>query len=238
MEGCVVANTREGRGFASQGNSTNVFRLHSIGNQTNTVWERPSTQLTAFVYLMKYGDAGGNSPLFGNVSANTSPFSAYNILHNQSVGNLAIELATSGSGYQFAAGASIPVNTPMTAALVYNGANGILYQNGIQTATVVGSGTIQYPNAADRGPAIGNFWDFAGSTRSFNGEIYCVALWDTALTQNEITKLHTDPWGSLLESKNAYVPYGDAGILIPLPLVLAPSNVTTTSLRPRYQLTF
>ena len=85
---------------------------------------------------------------------------------------------------------SIQPGELLTGALTYDGVNARVYVNGAEGGVAAMSGDVDYTSEA---PAIGR--SSADSTGAvFDGEIYIVALWDRALTDNELKLLNDDPY--------------------------------------------
>jgi hypothetical protein len=177
--------------------TTDTMRLHSVANATTTAWEQPTAQATWMVYCIRYGDnANGNAPIFGNNSASQSPYSAWTTYDHSGTGAYAVECNTGGTLQTLNfGGGSLPNNQPLVLVGRYNGAVLEGFRNGQNLAgSTTCTGNITYPNAADRGPHIGNFYNYTGSARSFNGQVFLAALWPVALSDAEIANLSENPW--------------------------------------------
>lgn len=184
-----------GLGAGSVAQNTNVYRLHSVANQTTTVWERPSSAVTVLAYVIRTGNAAGTAPIFGNQSPSTSPFSAWSILDVSGTGTASFECSPGGSTRSAIASVSIPNNVPTALIGRYNGTNVQLFQNGVSVGSTTGSGNLVYPNdATSRGPGLGNFWNFTASNRAFVGQVYVAAIWERALSDTEIASISANPW--------------------------------------------
>ena len=182
-------------GYASRpisGGTSNTIRLFPTANQFNTVWERPSAAVTVMaVFRRPVSSDGAVRPIFGNTSPNTAPYTAW-VLEDK--GNAQFEIATGGSVRTLYSSSAIPNNTLVVLIGRYDGATMSLWQNGVQVGSQAVTGALTYPNAADRGPAVGNFFDYTGGARSAIMDIYGGALWDTAVTDAEIASLSRNPW--------------------------------------------
>jgi hypothetical protein len=187
-----------GLGVGDRGTrTTNTMRLHSVGNATTTAWEQPTAQATWMLHCIRYGNnANGNAPIFGNTSATQSPFSAWLILDGSGTGNFVLECSAGGSTRTLNfGGGSLPNNQPLVLVGRYNGAALEGFRNGQKLAgSTACTGNITYPNSSDRGPFIGNFYNFTVNARSFNGQAFLAALWPVALSDEEIANLSANPY--------------------------------------------
>ena len=177
--------------------STDSFRLHSIANATNTAWEKPTTAATWVVLCIRYGDnPNGNAPVFGNLSPNTLPYSAWGIMDMGGTSSLSFQCSAGNTYNGLNLGtASFPTNSLTVLAGRYNGSAIEGFINGIkQSGSTACSGNLTSVDATDRGPAIGNFYDYTGQARSFNGQVYLAVLFPVALTDREIADFSANPW--------------------------------------------
>ena len=90
--------------------------------------------------------------------------------------------------------ASINVGETAVFIGVYDGVNVSLYKNGKLVGSTAATGSLTYVNAADRGPVLGNYYNYTGTARSFVGDIYVASLWKRALSDAEIKSLSDNPW--------------------------------------------
>lgn len=169
--------------------TTSSWRLHAA-NATDTIWERPSAAGTWLVFVERYGSPSATAaPIFGNDSPGTPPYSAWCIAETFS-SQVLLECSAGGTyrshilSTAFGSG-----HGPYVLVGRYNGAALSGAINGAFSSGGAISGALTYPNAADRGPAIGNFYNYTGSARQFNGRVLLAALWDVALTDAEIIEV-------------------------------------------------
>jgi hypothetical protein len=177
----------------ANGSTTNGrFQLNSVVNQTDTVWEKPTAQVTVMAVIRRYGNSNGGCPIFGNISPNSGPYTSWNIGDNNGVPYFE---TSAGNAYRAVNGGSATIPTGPVVVLfgVYDGANMRLYVGKQLVGTLAITGAITYPNGSDRGPAVSNFWN-AADGKSFNGEVYAGALWDVALSDGERTALADAPY--------------------------------------------
>jgi hypothetical protein len=218
-----------GLGAGSAAASTNVFRLHSTANQTNTVWEKPSAQVSMVAVGVVSSNTGGlNRPIFGSMSPGTSPYTAWGLIHGDT-NELRFETSAGGSFDRLSSPGTLTVGRPFVLVATYDGATKRLFIDGIEVASGAVSGALSYPNAADRGPAIGNFWNYTADTRSFLGDVYLAALFDRGLTPSEAAALRTpaDAFALAYAPQKIWVPYASAGG--DLTLNLSGQSVTSSS---------
>ena len=182
-----------GNGASVQSLSADAWRLHSVGGNTTSAWDTPSSQVTCLALVIRRGNSGGNSPIFANSAPSTSPYIAWGLLDSGGTGALAFSCSAGGSSPQVTAG-TIPNNAPSVLVGKYDGANLSVFLNGERKGVLGASGSLVYPNdVSARGPSIGNFWNYAG-TRSFGGEVYLTMLWNRALSDAELKSLSDNPW--------------------------------------------
>lgn len=174
---------------SASASSTNTFRLHSVANLTNTVWESPTTAVSALVYLTRTGTSSGQSPIFANADTGTSP--AWGISQQTTTMRFDTQI---GGVAKTSPTASINVGETAVFIGVYDGVNVSLYKNGKLVGSTAATGSLTYVNAADRGPLLGNYYNYTGTARSFVGDIYVASLWKRALSASEIKSLSDNPW--------------------------------------------
>ena len=208
-----VVTRQKGLGAFAGLDNTNAWRLHSVANQTTTAFEKPSSEITVLAFIERFGNnASGNAFIFGNTTTSASPYVAWALYDHAGAGVLSFEISTSGATRTLDTGTSMPT-VPTVLVGTYNGATQTAYMGGKVVGTPVSvTGSITYPSAADRGPAIGNFWEFTALNRSFNGAVYLAALWDRALSDAEIKSISDNPW-QLFRAANApiFVPVSGGG---------------------------
>lgn len=185
-----------GYSVGSQAASTNVVRLHSVANATGTVWEQPTSGVTVMAYGMRFAATALNRPIFGNQTPNTSPFAGWALTDAES-DFPKFEAAPGGSYASISSSVALVDLVPFVLVGTYDGATMRIYLNGVETGSTAATGTMAYPSDADRGPGLGNFWNYTSGDRSFQGEIYVAALWDRALPSVEVANLSRNPWGFL-----------------------------------------
>ncbi|MDR1995149.1 LamG-like jellyroll fold domain-containing protein [Azonexus sp.] len=170
------------------GQTRSTVRLESTAARINTPWSRPSGQVTVLCVFRRAGNPAGNAPIFANTSPNTSPYAAWGIVERNSSGYLGFEFSTNGVSRTVYTQNPVIANTaPHVAIGVYDGATAALYLDGKLVAGPLATyGDLTYSSATDRGPAVGNFWQYTGAARSFIGEIYAGAVSDRALSVEQI----------------------------------------------------
>lgn len=184
-----------GIGAGSASANTDTFRLHSVVNRTDTVWERPTTAVSIMVVFTRRGNSGGNAPLFGNMSPGISPYCAYGLFDSGGSGTMRFECSAGGINRGATAGISITNNKATVAIGTYGAPDVRLYQDGQLVGFDGGTGALLYPDdSVARGPALGNFWLYTGGSRSFVGDIFLAALWDVTLTDAEVAEYSGNPW--------------------------------------------
>lgn len=218
--GVRVAAGPLGLAVGSSATSINALRLHSVANQTNTVWERPSAQITMLALVLRRGNSVGNSSIFGNQSPSVSPYTAYAIVDGSGIGTHRSEIST-GTGTTTLDTGTMPTGTPCVLVSTYDGATLRNYRNGLEVGSVAKTGTLVYPSGANRGPAVGNLYDYPGQARSFVGDIYLVALWDVALSAAEVAAVSRSqhaPWQLFApETRRVWVPSAGGGNTVSVP---------------------
>jgi hypothetical protein len=185
-------------GYASRprsGVTTNTYRLNAVANQFDTVWEKPQTQVTVLLVFRRFGSPAGTSPIFSNQCPNNNPFVGWG-LFDLPTGFARFEVATRTTGDPNSLPATIQLPNNELVVLIgrYDGAEMTLWQNGEKVGAQAATGNLVYPNVFDRGPSVGNFYNFTGSARSAQMEIYGGAVWDSAASDYEISALSKIPW--------------------------------------------
>jgi hypothetical protein len=186
----------QGIGVNGLTSSTDSYRLNAIANATDTVWEKPVTACTFASVLVRNGNqANGNAPIFSNCSPSASPYTAWGIFDWAGAGtNIVAEIAVGGINKHIDTNVSIENNVRHVLAGRYDGTQLNVFKDGKNIAGMAASGSITYPSAPDRGPALGNFYNYTGAARSFNGFIYLGALWDRSLSDIELADVSANPW--------------------------------------------
>ena len=156
----------------------------------NEKWASPQNQFTVLTVIKRTGTASGNAPIFGSSSPNTAPYSSW-ALANRGGGTLLRLEASPGGAYKSVEAAVLDVDKYVVGVGVYDGSSLKLYANGVLVASTAASGNLTYSSTSNWGPAIGNFFDYTGST-SFIGQIYMCAVWDRAVP--DPARLSTDPY--------------------------------------------
>ena len=225
-----------GASVGSVGSSSlDTIRLHSVANQTNTVWERPTSAVSVLVYLIRRGNAGGNSPIFANSSPSTAPYTAWGLVDSGGIGNLQFQSAPGGTYTALTDSGVVANNVPICVIGIYDGSTCSLFVNNTLRASAAGSGALAYPNAVNRGPAVGNFYNYTGAARSFVGEIYLCALWDRALIAAERAAYSNNPNLVIAAANNdLYLP----GALFPTLSSPRMTGITATGGVPTVNYTF
>jgi hypothetical protein len=172
-----------GQSIRAPSATTASYRLSAAN--TASKFTRPSAAVTVMVVLKRLGDESGHSPIFACGSAITSPYAAWGVTDRTGLNILRFEFAT-GSGYHYIEQSGGFTGDVQCIIATYDGTTASLYSNGIRLTSASFSGSLVYPAAADAGPSIGNFFNYTGAARSFNGNIYMCALWDRALSPAEV----------------------------------------------------
>lgn len=200
-----------GIGAGTAGSVTDTLRLHSVANQTDTVWEQPKAQVSVALFLRRNGNTGGNSPMFGNLDPNTSPYTAWGLIDGSGTGALRFE-CSAGGAYRSVAGGTLTNNEDYVIVATYDGSTARLYLRGVEVATGSFSGNITYPNQVTRGPAAGNFFNYTGAGRAFNGLIYGGILHDGAWSPDLVRSI-SSPSGfwQFVRPQSLWVPVSAGG---------------------------
>ena len=174
--------------------TTDSWRLIETANRLDTVFERPSSAVTAVAFVMRRGNnPNGTAPIFLRGSAVTSPYAAYSILDYSGTGTLRGTVAIGGTSYS-ATGSIIPNMRPIVLSTRYDGSKVEIFMGGVLNGSLNCSGTLSYPNASDSGVAIGNYYSYSATARSFNGDVYLTAVWDRALSDTELRSISENPY--------------------------------------------
>lgn len=182
-----VGKTGIGQALIGVTSSTNTVQF--VDNSTSNIWNYPVAQITVFALYRRTGAPSGTCPFWANCSPSASPFTAWGLSDESSI--LRFNFSAGGTfrevnGTAFTGGLEFAVGT-------YNGATAKLFRNGIELASGSFSGNLTYPVAA-AGTALGNFYNFTGSARSFVGEIYLAGICYRGLTDAEVKILSANPW--------------------------------------------
>lgn len=190
-----VAAGLGGMGMDGTAITTQSHRLHSVANATNTAWEEPLTAATWFAVLVRRGNnANGYAPIFANGAPSTAPYNAYAILDSFGGGTANVECSAGNANRSATAG--VMSNNKLTVIVGrYTGYTLAGFLNGVKGASETScTGNLVYANATNRGPSVGNYYDYTDTARSFNGQIYLVGVAPVALSDAEIVALSADPW--------------------------------------------
>jgi len=231
--GISYAPSYDAIGIGSTAESTNVHRLHSVANATNTVWELPSAVATWGVQLVRYGNnVNGNAPIFGNTSPTMSPYAAWSIVDSLGVGDVQFECSAGGGYRTLKIPGGLDNNIVRTFVGRYNGSELAGFRSGAKyTSTTACSGALTYVNNADRGPAIANFWNYVNNGRSFKGRVFLAVLWDLALSDAEIREWDLRPW-QLFKPRRAPIFYSSAASTLPTLSNARVTGITATGATP------
>ena len=195
-------------GVGTNAASTQTVRLYPTASGTSTVWEKPVKAVSVLLVFVKYGASGGTTPMFGNTAPNTAPYEAWAL--DDASGNLTFSYSAGGTYRSVTGGGgSIQVGRVNVALGTYDGATARLFLNGLLLSSTSQTGDLVYPTAADRGPGLGNFWNFTSNNRSLVGRIFLGALWETGLPADraiEITKSPQAAFEAVLGSRGIWVP--------------------------------
>lgn len=200
-----------GIGAGTAGSVTDTLRLHSVANQTDTIWEQPKAQVSVALFLRRNGNTGGNSPMFGNLDPNTSPYTAWGLIDGSGTGALRFE-CSAGGAYRSVAGGTLTNNEDYVIVATYDGSTARLYLRGVEVATGIFSGNLTYPNYVTRGPTAGNFFNYTGAGRAFNGLIYGGILHDGAWSPDLVRSI-SSPSGfwQFVRPQSIWVPVSAGG---------------------------
>lgn len=195
-------------GVGTNAASTQTVRLYPTASGTSTVWEKPVKAVSVLLVFVKYGASGGTTPMFGNTAPNTAPYEAWAL--DDASGNLTFSYSAGGTYRSVTGGGgSIQVGRVNVALGTYDGATARLFLNGVLLSSASQTGDLVYPTAADRGPGLGNFWNFTSSSRSLVGRIFLGALWETGLPAERaigITKSPQAAFEAVLGSRRIWAP--------------------------------
>ena len=201
--GPLVKNTigPNGIGIDGSAKTSQSVRLNSVGRTTNgalnNIWDAPTSAATWIVLCERFGNnPNGNSPIFGNASAEYSPYTAWSIQDSGGSGGFQVECSAGGSYRSLTAG-TIPNGVPIVLAGRYDGTKLEAFTNGVKyPSSTACTGSLVYPGGVSclGGPAVGNFFNYATNGRSFNGRIYLALLSSFALTDTEIERISKNPW--------------------------------------------
>lgn len=173
--------------------TTTSLRLEAVANTTTSAWAMPVTTATWFAWVVRYGNEVGNAPIFGNTTATASPYSVYSIVDGGGTGTTRLECSAGGS-YRSLDMSTMSNGKPYFIVGRYNGSKLEGFINGAKSgSSTTCSGNLTYPAVSDRGAAVGNFWNYLGANRSFNGAVALVGLSPYALTDAEIIRLSANP---------------------------------------------
>ena len=174
--------------------TTDSWRLIETANRLDTVFERPSSAVTAVAFVMRRGNnPNGTAPIFQRGSAVSAPYAAYGIVDHLGTGTLRGLVAVGGTSY-IAEGPIIPNMQPIVLSTRYDGSKVEIFMGGVLKGSHNCSGTLSYPNASDSGVAIGNYYSYSATARSFNGDVYLTAVWDRALSDTELRSISENPY--------------------------------------------
>ena len=125
----------------------------------------------------------------------TIPYHAYGIFDGSGTGNFTVACSAGGVYSDLTVTSALTNNTPLFLVGRYNGSALESFINGVkQAGSTACSGVLTYPNVATAGPSLGNYYNFAAGTRSFNGLIFLAGVSDVALSDLEIQQLSKNPW--------------------------------------------
>ena len=143
--------------------------------------------------MRRGNNPNGTAPIFLRGSAVTSPYAAYSILDYSGTGTLRGTVAIGGTSYS-ATGSIIPNMRPIVLSTRYDGSKVEIFMGGVLNGSLNCSGTLSYQNASDSGVAIGNYYSYSATARSFNGDVYLTAVWDRALSDTELRSISENPY--------------------------------------------
>ena len=194
--------------------TTNAWRLHSVGgNSAGTAWAIPSGAVTVAALIQRAGNPDGNSPIFGHNVPSSTPYGAW-VLFDSTAGAPKFFISTSSSAFSEITGGAFTNGRLALVIGTWDGVTQRLYLDGAQVVSAAVSGTIYYSNETGAGntsgPSIGNFYDYTDGTRSFNGLVHYGAVWDRALSVDEVRLLSGDPL-IIFEPQRIWVPVSAGG---------------------------
>lgn len=168
-------------------------------------WVEPSIQVTMVTRARRTGTLGSDSRTAEKTyNNNSNPFLSYGLDYNpsnagQDTFNAAVTTGGTvhgGTNVVLAAGATLQEHT---SGMTYDGAHLAAYFNGIRKQNDAVTGTISY-DTSSTGRFIVAGVSSASALGEWIGQVYYAAVWNRALSQNEMMWLHQDPYG-ILKSK-------------------------------------
>jgi hypothetical protein len=211
-----LAGTPQGLAVKSTAQDNRYQPLWPSSNATATPWERPTTAITAVVFCRRTGTQFGEMPIFGNVSPTTAPYYSWQFANSGTGTNVSFGVAANTGNQWAIATAGLGDTLPHVFVGVWTvGGYCQIFKDGVfvNAASVAESNPISYPNGADRGPAVGNWWGYTGN-RSFIGEVYGGAIAPVALSATEIAEISRTPqafWSLFAPSRRVVVFGAGAG---------------------------
>ena len=198
--GLKVSPGAAGLGVDGSALTTAACRLHATARTTSVAlknaWDSPTGPVTFLAVVERLGTNGnGASPIFANGSASTAPYSAYGI--SLSTANVLSVSCSAGGTLRTLTLDTLAANAITVIVGRYDGARLEGFVNGVKSASSVAcTGNLGYPgaSASPAGPAIGNYYQYTDTARSFAGRVYLAALWAEALSDAQIAALSANPW--------------------------------------------
>ena len=143
--------------------------------------------------MRRGNNPNGTAPIFQRGSAVSAPYAAYGIVDHLGTGTLRGLVAVGGTSYS-AEGPIIPNMQPIVLSTRYDGSKVEIFMGGVLKGSRNCSGTLSYQIAPDSGVAIGNYYSYSATARSFNGDVYLTAVWDRALSDTELRSISENPY--------------------------------------------
>lgn len=188
---------RDGWGAAQIAATSDWWDLEpGVSDPTTGPYCQPSGSFTVLALVERYGNALGNAPIFGNLAPSHPPYYTWGIADDGGIGTISLSYNSAGVLYTVTGG-SIGVGRYLIIAKrdVIAGNHAIWINGERRVSAAGGVGAISYfVTSGFRGVALGNFYNFLGDKRSFNGAVPLAWLWSRALSDQEIVEVSRNPW--------------------------------------------
>lgn len=212
----TIAPTARGLAVKSTAQDQRYMPLWpSGGSSTASPWERPTTAVTVIAYFRRTAAPAGDTPIFAWFDPTNSPPYSWG-LQESAGGKLSASVAEPWADTVWASTTSgwADGNPHIAVGVWSSNTQTLLYLDGtlVGTAPSPVTGPIPYGASATGGPTVGNWWNYTGGNRSWQGEVYGGTVAPVALSASEIAALRSDSdfWGLLFASSPRRI-YFDAG---------------------------